>query len=67
MSRTEQSVAIVLAKVAEGKHVILIDRLDSNVALAAAVTAEAERRGMNVNVELVDDGVSAELATPPNE
>jgi hypothetical protein len=62
--RSIQSVQLVLSRVVEGKHVVLIDRLESSQDLADAIIEEAEKRGIAIKVSLIDEGVSVELDTP---
>jgi hypothetical protein len=54
-------VELVLERVEAGSRAVVIDAVVSPKALAAAVVAEAKQRGLNVRVELLENGVAAEL------
>ena len=61
-SPISQNVELVLDSVMAGNQIVLIDRVNPNVELAQAIQDEAERRGITVKVELIEDGISAELS-----
>ena len=61
--RIRQTVELVLSKVATGIPMAVVDRQTDPKTVADAVIAEAEKRGLKINVTLIDDGVSVEPAT----
>lgn len=56
--RIRQSIAVPLNRAGTGKEVVVIGPLRDPQALADALIAEAERQGLKVNVDLLDDGIA---------
>lgn len=59
--RIADDVAVLLIQARAGRPAILRDPLCDREKLRAAVLAEAERQGLEVNVGLIDRGVSVEV------